>query len=98
MRNPIPRLTYATNFRYYRRVTTDPIAAAAAKRRKALADVENATEHLLDLCAERVRARLDTPDTLAPRAGLSPVSIRKGLRDRGVAALKTGPKPKRAGE
>lgn len=73
---------------------TDPVTAAADRRREALAQADAATTALLDLCADRVRAGLDTPDTLAPRAGLSPVSIRKALRERGVQALRTGPKPR----
>lgn len=97
-RNPLAQLFFVSLLRYLGGMTEphdDPVAAAAARRQATLDQLNRDTAHLLDVCAERVKAGLDTADTLAARAGLSAVTIRKALRERGVGALKTGPKSRK---
>jgi len=70
---------------------TDPVAAANRRYLDTLKQMEDAKSALFDLCAERVRARLDTAETLAkPRTAFTAVTIRKALRERGVDALPPG--------
>lgn len=69
------------------------VDAANQRYLDAKAQMEAAKAALFDVCAARVRAGLDTPDTLAkPRTAFTAVTIRKALRERGVNALPPGRK------
>lgn len=68
------------------------LKAAEARYLKAQQLADQAKAELFDLCAEQVRAGKDTADTLAPRTPYTAVTIRKALRARGVARLRTGRK------
>ena len=71
---------------------TDPIAAASKRHLKLQAAADQAKTEFFDLCAERVKARLDTADSIAPRSFSTAVTIRKELRARGVEPLSRGPR------
>ena len=71
---------------------TDPIAAASKRYLKLQAAADQAKAAFYDLCAEQVKAGLDTADTIAPRSFSTAVTIRKELRARGVEPLSRGPR------
>ncbi len=73
----------------------DPVTTANSRYTELQGQADQAKEALFDVCADRVRAELDTPDTLATRTAFTAVTIRKALRDRGVQALPRGPKTRR---
>jgi hypothetical protein len=76
----------------------DPVAAADQRYAEDQARADASKEALFDVCADRVRDGLDTPDTLAARTAFTAVTIRKALRARGVNALPPGPKKTTAGK
>lgn len=72
----------------------DPITAASKRHAKLQDTADQAKVAFFDLCAERVRAGLDTADTIAARSFPTAVTIRKELRARGIEPLTRGPRRK----
>jgi hypothetical protein len=70
----------------------DPVSAASERYLHLQEQADAAKSDFFAICAERVRARLDTADTIAARSFPTAVTIRKELRIRGVEALPRGPK------
>lgn len=79
----------------FRMSETDIIAASNEQYLNDLRRTETSKVTLFDRCAERVRAGLDTADTLAARTAFTAVTIRKELRSRGVQPLPAGAKPRK---
>ena len=70
----------------------DPIAASSKRCQKLQAALDQAKAEFFDLCAEKVRAGLESADSIAPRSFTTAVTIRKELRARGVEPLSRGPR------
>jgi len=73
----------------------DPITAANDRWQQLQQQADAAKAAFFDLCAEQVKAGLDTADTIAARSFPTAVTIRKELRARSVEALPRGPKPRK---
>lgn len=61
------------------------------------AQLDDAQKDLFAACAEAVRVG-STPERLAEKSAFTAAYIRRKIRDRGVAPLRTGPKPRDAKE